>query len=99
MTTPTHNLNQQLTEQQQSTNSILDLIKKSKEQNNTKSSQQEEPRQAYYKEQAAKKPAFQSIFEDDDRNVWSGFVTRSRQHKVLMEAYLVGECPDNTQIH
>jgi len=31
------------------------------------------------------------IFDDDDRNVWSGFVTRNKAHRVLMEAYVVGD--------
>jgi len=32
-----------------------------------------------------------SFFEDEDRNLWSGFVTRNKQHRVLMEAYVVGD--------
>jgi len=30
-----------------------------------------------------------SLLEDDDKNIWSGFVTRNKQNRVLMEAYLV----------
>jgi len=30
-----------------------------------------------------------SLIEDDDRNIWSGFVTRNKQNRVLMDAYLV----------
>jgi hypothetical protein len=29
------------------------------------------------------------LLEDDDKNIWSGFVTRNKQNRVLMEAYLV----------
>lgn len=35
------------------------------------------------------------IFEDDERNVWSGFVTRNKAHRVLMEAYVVGDLESN----
>lgn len=31
------------------------------------------------------------IFEDDERNVWAGYVTRNKAHRVLMEAYVVGD--------
>ena len=30
-----------------------------------------------------------SLIEDDERNIWSGFVTRNKQNRVLMDAYLV----------
>ncbi len=35
------------------------------------------------------------IFEEDERNVWSGFVTRNKAHRVLMEAYVVGDLEKN----
>lgn len=35
------------------------------------------------------------IFEEDERNVWSGFVTRNKAHRVLMEAYVVGDLESN----
>lgn len=40
------------------------------------------------KEEISKTP---DIFEDDERNVWSGFVTRNKAHRVLMEAYVIGD--------
>jgi hypothetical protein len=43
--------------------------------------------------QQDKNPA--NIFEDDERNVWSGFVTRNKAHRVLMEAYVVGQLENN----
>jgi len=30
-----------------------------------------------------------NLLDDDEKNIWSGFVTRNRQHRVLMEAYTV----------
>lgn len=29
------------------------------------------------------------LLDDDEKNIWSGFVTRNRQHRVCMEAYTV----------
>jgi len=29
------------------------------------------------------------LIEDDERNIWSGFVTRNKQNRVLMDAYMV----------
>ena len=29
------------------------------------------------------------LIDDDDKNIWSGFVTRNKQNRVLMDAYLV----------
>ena len=30
-----------------------------------------------------------NLLDDDDKNIWSGFVTRNKQHRVLMMAYTV----------
>ena len=30
-----------------------------------------------------------SLLNDDEKNIWSGFVTRNKQNRVLMDAYLV----------
>lgn len=35
------------------------------------------------------------IFDEDERNIWSGFVTRNKAHRVLMEAYVVGDLETN----
>lgn len=38
------------------------------------------------------------FFEDEDRNIWSGFVTRNKQHRVLMEAYVVGDVHGDSSV-
>ena len=38
------------------------------------------------------------FFDDEDRNIWSGFVTRNKQHRVLMEAYVVGDIHTNASL-
>lgn len=40
---------------------------------------------------ANKDSSCEQFFEDEDRNIWSGFVTRNKQHRVLIEAYVVGD--------
>ena len=41
----------------------------------------------------AQEPALEqepvNLLDDDDKNIWSGFVTRNKQHRVLMMAYIV----------
>lgn len=38
------------------------------------------------------------FFEDEERNIWSGFVTRNKQHRVLMEAYVVGDVHGDSRV-
>lgn len=41
------------------------------------------------KESMDNNKALLSLLDDDDKNIWSGFLTRNKQHRVLIEAYEV----------